>query len=91
MRTRLTPTERIEKYRTDAALIEAREARKLLRKSPQWKAVLRALDNIHEARSILDAIELSGEVGNMELESALRIAGAALTNVRAAQIDEPVA
>ena len=55
MGTRKTPQQRVEEYRTRAAEIEERERRKLLKRSPQWKATLRAITNMGEALDIIAA------------------------------------
>lgn len=55
MSKRKTAQQRIEEYRTRAAEIEKREARKLLRQSPQWKLTLAAMDKLTEALAVMDA------------------------------------
>ncbi len=90
MGTRKSPQERIESYRAEAAKIEERERRRLLRRSPQWKATLRAIGAIGEALDVLDADELAGSPIDGEHRNALTKAAAILTNCRAVCVDEIV-
>ena len=53
MATRKSPSQRVEEYRTKAAEIEKREARKLLAKSPHWMAITRAISNLQLAHDCL--------------------------------------
>lgn len=48
-----TPQERVAEYKAKAAKIERREARKLRAKSPQWRAVRRALSALDDARTVI--------------------------------------
>jgi hypothetical protein len=52
---RKTPSQRIEEYRRKADALAAREARRILRKSPQWVAHLRAREKIDEALILIAA------------------------------------
>ena len=75
--------QRVEEFRAKADILEARDRRRRERQSPEWKATLRAIENI-----ILASNCLQNKSGPHY--KALQLAGSALVEARTQLIDEPV-
>lgn len=82
---RKTPQQRVAEYKSKAAQIEQREARKLRAQSPQWKATKRARAAIRDAYAV---IADSKDEQDVDLGEALATADDSLAQCARAQIDQ---